>query len=228
MEAEAGLDEASLSLKNAKFWEHLQGIFEQTRQMLADKAKELGIDLEAAVHDEEIERELEETDEYVHNHPLHAHAWEYLNMVDAWFDRHEESFAAKGDELVQQAMLDLEGLDPEAEAIRLSDAVEVIRWYQTTITAKLDRALGGAYEDRQDPEADEDGFPRDSDGSAKVALLAIDRSLAAWSVMRDSFPDEADPLLDVLVHLDQLRRGIEREFPAARAFVRPGFDTTDS
>jgi hypothetical protein len=195
--------------------------------MLADKAQELGIDLEAAAHDEEIERELEETEEYVRNHPLHAHAFEYLDIVDAWFDGHKEHFAAKRDELVQQAVLDLEGADPEAEAIRLSDAVDVVRWYQYTITAKLDRALGGAHEDRQDPEADEDGFPRDCDGSAKVALLALDRSLAAWSVLRDSFPDEADQLLDVLVHLDQLRRGIEHEFPAARAFVRPGFDTTD-
>jgi hypothetical protein len=28
---------------------------------------------------------------------------------------------------------------------------------------------------------------------------------------------------DVLVQLDRLRRQIEREFPDARAFVRPGF-----
>jgi hypothetical protein len=31
-------------------------------------------------------------------------------------------------------------------------------------------------------------LPRDSDGSAKVALLGIDRSLVAWTRMRQHFP----------------------------------------
>jgi hypothetical protein len=30
--------------------------------------------------------------------------------------------------------------------------------------------------------------------------------------------------LELLVHLDRLRRAAEQEFPQARAFVRPGFD----
>ena len=46
-------------------------------------------------------------------------------------------------------------------------------------------------------------------------MIAIDRSLAAWSVLRDGFPEAADQLLDLLVHLTQLRRGLEQAFPAA-------------
>jgi hypothetical protein len=70
-------------------------------------------------------------------------------------------------------------------------------------------------------------FPKDSDGSAKVALIAIDRSIAAWGQMREHFPQRRDDILDILVHLDRLRRKTETLFPDARAFVRPGFDSTD-
>jgi hypothetical protein len=44
--------------------------------------------------------------------------------------------------------------------------------------------------------------------------------------MRNHFPEQEDTILDLLVHLDRLRRKIEKTFPDARAFVRPGFDTT--
>jgi len=74
---------------------------------------------------------------------------------------------------------------------------------------------------------DLDEFPKDSDGSAKVALIAIDRSIAAWGQMREHFVEHRDDILDVLVHLDRLRRKTETLFPDARVFVRPGFDSTD-
>ena len=67
-------------------------------------------------------------------------------------------------------------------------------------------------------------MPRDSDGSAKVALLGIDRSLVAWTRMRQHFPKRADNILDILVDLERLRRLTEKTFPNARAFKRPGFD----
>jgi hypothetical protein len=72
-----------------------------------------------------------------------------------------------------------------------------------------------------------EGFPRDSDGSEKVALIAMDRSLAAWGELYHHFPESQDEILDLLVHLDRLRRRTEQEFPAAREFVRPGFDEVE-
>ena len=46
-----------------------------------------------------------------------------------------------------------------------------------------------------------DDFPKDSDGSSKVALIAIDRSIAAWGNMRKHFPERGDDIIDLLVHL---------------------------
>ena len=88
------------------------------------------------------------------------------------------------------------------------------------IEASLERALHGLAEDQ--PE-DRD-WPADYDGSAKVALLGIDRSHAAWlelierRVVTDA---EAAPFIADLVWLGE---ALERVFPAARAFVRPALD----
>jgi hypothetical protein len=68
-------------------------------------------------------------------------------------------------------------------------------------------------------------YPRDSDGSAKVVLIAIERSMGAWGILREQFPGEQDSILDILAHLERLRNEVERECPDARSFQRPGFDT---
>jgi hypothetical protein len=67
-------------------------------------------------------------------------------------------------------------------------------------------------------------FPKDSDGSAKVALIAIDRSMAAWAHMHNHFPSHKDQILSIIKHLDDLRKRVEHVFPEARNFIRPGFD----
>jgi hypothetical protein len=66
--------------------------------------------------------------------------------------------------------------------------------------------------------------PKDSDGSAKVALIGIDRSMAAWRGIYDYFPFHRDQILAIIVHLDRLRNRVEKIFPQARNFIRPGFD----
>lgn len=103
-------------------------------------------------------------------------------------------------------------------------------------TEEMDDAddLFGLDDQGEDEDGEEDGVDmareladaarHDADGAAKVALIGIDNSLEAWKRLRSHLPEEADPLLDTLAHLDRLRRAIEARFPNARAFKRPGFD----
>jgi hypothetical protein len=67
----------------------------------------------------------------------------------------------------------------------------------------------------------------DADGSAKVALIAMDRSIEAWTRIREHFEELEDATLDSLARLARLRDEAETRFPRARAFERPGFDTVD-
>ena len=104
-----------------------------------------------------------------------------------------------------------------------ADPCTVIEWFHLQIVVKVHRAIRGLAEDG--PE--ERDWPADHDGSAKVALLGIDRSHAAWldalerGVVSDS---DAAPLVADLVWLGE---ALERVFPKARAFVRPGLDEPD-
>ena len=99
----------------------------------------------------------------------------------------------------------------------------MIQWYQYQIAVKTMRALSGRKEElEEDPEMAE--FPKDSDGSAKVALIGIDRSIAAWRMMQLSLPERAESIVPLILQLERLRQRLEKSFPEARDFVRPGFD----
>ena len=104
------------------------------------------------------------------------------------------------------------------------DPCDVIGWFHMMIHVKAMRALHGLAED--DP-VDRD-WPPDYDGSAKVALLGIDRSHTAWLDLTEVgaiSASEAAPFID---DLEWLRAALERTFPNARAFVRPAFDEPDA
>lgn len=101
-----------------------------------------------------------------------------------------------------------------------TDPQAVIAWFHMLIAIKTHRALHGLADDQ--PE-DRD-WPADYDGSAKVALLGIDRSHGAWLELIEchvASDSEAAPFVEDLVWLGE---ALERVFPGARAFVRPALD----
>jgi hypothetical protein len=224
MEEEAlAAEPESHDLSSDAFWKGLRAILQQTKEMVLQTARERGIDLncldlEAAGRQEARRRRR------TRKHPLTVHGLRYARAVDRWFGKHEATFRQREEELNRELRLGLPGHDPEAAAVRIGDAVDVVRWYQHQIGVKLARAVSSAdlHEDLRPEEP-----CGDADGSAKVALIGIDRSLAAWSILRRHLSDPSETILDLLVQLDRLRRAAESTFPNARAFVRPGFDEED-
>jgi hypothetical protein len=106
----------------------------------------------------------------------------------------------------------------------VTDPRAVINWFHLQIVVKVHRAIRGLAEDDS---IDRD-WPADHDGSAKVALLGIERSHAAWldAIERGLVTrSDAEPFIADLVWLGD---ALERVFPNARAFVRPGFDEPDA
>lgn len=217
---EAFPDAESRNINNDAFWKSLAGVFRQTIRMIRDAAKEQDVDLDAA-DCEEFHRQVQQRHRQALEHLLVVRGHDYAQMVNRWFKDEWSHFEQEEEELNRQLQMGIEGLDPEAEAIRIRDAIDVIRWYQYQIPVKLARALSG------DPEIDQYAAS-DADGSAKVALMAMDRSIAAWAVLREAFPERGDTILDLLVRLDRLRGSVERTFPNARTFVRPGLDACPS
>src|ERR1051325_6088201 len=131
----------------------------------------------------------------VDNHPLTKAGKKYANSATDWFREFDQTI----------------------ELSHVEDAREVIQWYQYQIAVKTMRALSGRNEEL-------DEGPRDSDGSAKVALIGIDRSMAAWRIMQLSLPDRDESIVPLILQLEGLGRRLEKSFPQARDFIRPGFD----
>jgi hypothetical protein len=112
-------------------------------------------------------------------------------------------------------------MSPE-ETDDVQDAVAIIRWYQFLIGVKLMRGIGESQGDEPEPEID---WQKSSDGSVKVALIGMDRSIVAWGKLLRYFPEKSQGIQPILFHLERLRRRTEHVFPQARSFKRPGFDT---
>jgi hypothetical protein len=105
----------------------------------------------------------------------------------------------------------------------LKECLEVIRWFQHFIYVKFMRALQGKIGDVEF-EDDGDNYPKDHNGSAKIALIACEKSLAAWLLVREHLPKQEDTVLPILAQLQRLIRLGDTAFPDARNFIRPGFD----
>lgn len=112
--------------------------------------------------------------------------------------------------------------DDEPDKRRTAEAFAVIRWDLTLIHAKLGRALSWHQASRRDERFGDHRIQNDWNGSAKVALISIQRSISAWQFVADA---EMDAEAEVIV---RELRAVEGEvlhcFPDVWRFRRPGFD----
>jgi len=202
-------DPETRDVQNEAFWLKLSEAFRDALELLKEAAEEHGIDLEN-LDTEQSHEESEQKDTMAENHETCRAAKVYSDIVQDWF-------ASPANLLVASPALD-------GEEASLEEAMEVIRWYQHFIYVKLMRAVRGELDEREE---ELDDLPKDSEGSAKIALIAIDRSIGAWGTIYglDCFQNEK--ILRIIAYLDRLREEIETTFPGARPFARPGFEKLD-
>jgi hypothetical protein len=105
-----------------------------------------------------------------------------------------------------------------ADAV-VQEAVTVVSRYSVFIGGKLARALHGRD---SDADAGDDPIQNDWTGSAKIALIAIERSQSAWQTIAETTGDGGAAAL--AASLTRLGDDVEEAFPFARLFKRPGFD----
>lgn len=105
---------------------------------------------------------------------------------------------------------------------RPDDPLAIISWFASLNAAKIHRALIGLAAD--DGERD---YPPDYEGSAKVAIIGVERSLAAWRQLVASGVMSGEHAEPFLTELSWLLKRLDEVFPMARAFVRPAFDEPD-
>jgi hypothetical protein len=152
-----------------------------------------------------LEEELD-----THKHPLYQKTHELAMQVSDWITENQDLLKRKA-KIVRAIS--------EKTSIKFLDAIEVIQWYNFFIAAKIFRALPHMASDLED-----EASIYDSNGSAKIALIAIDRSIASWGFLLEHLTVEEDQILHFLQELSGIKSATEKQFPDAYKFIRPGFD----
>lgn len=200
---------------NQEFWSGIHESFALVFELLQESAEKWGIDLNAEP-DVEYEKRERRREELTEKDPLLLEAMAYAKAVTRWMDLRKELFAEKATRIEREVEMDLPGHDPMPDAIFLHEAVEVIRWYQYFLYPKISRALMGLMEEERD-------MLDDVHGSAKIALIAIERSIGAWQTLGRQL-GQSDDVLDLQIQLVRIKTELEKRIPHAMTFRRPGFD----
>lgn len=213
--SEQELSEEAKDPQDPAFWQNIKKSFEGVLEMLNKMMEEMGVD-PAAV--EKMPASEPNPDVHALEKRMRDKSMQYANAVNDFFKEANAYFEQKGEELEEQIEagkpVDLEGWQ------FFQDAVDVIRWYQYFISAKIHRAITSL----DPPDTSGDMMQSDSNGSAKIAIIAIERSLGAWEVLRQQMPEKNKEILHLHRQLQHLRAEMNRLFPHWAAFHRPGFD----
>lgn len=185
---------------------YVHRVFQEVSEKLRQWADEQGIDLNAEPEDD-VKTLMEQRKSKVPD-TLSVEAEAYGKWLMNWLkENHAET---------EKIKKELGNSDMHALAA-FTDALEVLGWYMFFPAAKFRRASSDPFEDSEPGHADRNG-------SAKVAIIAIERTMAALAVMLRYMPSHEDELLDVLITLDRIRKQALLDYPGAMAFKRPGLD----
>lgn len=200
------------------FFEELKKIFPFTENKMSEWMEENDIDPEEFEENYLPEPDLKGIKEMAKE--MQDRGMDYYKSNSAFFKQSQASFKARGVDLFSEQE-EPEGKYPLDRSL-LADAVDVVRWYTHFMFAKASRAVQG-MEDMHETW----GGPYQSDalGSAKIALIAAERSIAAWEIIRHHLPEHSAAIVGFELQLERFRHRIEGLFPDCRKFVRPGFDT---
>jgi hypothetical protein len=206
---EAELTDEEKNIESPAFARNLTNILNDAKAMLEAKAAEFGIEL-ANVADEET---------------VAAHEQKRASVTDSDLTRLAEKYAFELSPVLEAKNEWL--TEPAGEEDLLNDVLAVLYWYQFFIAAKVERGVSGIIDDEGDDDTEELNDPQsDANGSIKVALMAIERSLLAWTYLIDEF--NAPMLRPFIAMLEELKQMAEARFPHARDFIRPGFDEIET
>ena len=212
--------------ENKDFWDQVNKSVEEAAELIDEEiplVKNEGFSLFEDMDDddaaEEAMKDHEEKRQRAKNHNLSKVSLKYEKSVHKWFeDRKDTNIIYDPDS--QKLNFIYPGIVDKLELMQLSDSGDVINWYHIQIWVKINRALTSHYEEMEDGDMFE-GFPKDSEGSAMVALLGIDRSLGAWYNLRNKLQSEKVKIEPMIKMLLWLRMEMEKEFPNTKDFVWP-------
>ncbi|MDD5529201.1 MAG: hypothetical protein PHX21_04150 [bacterium] len=185
--------------------------FSETLKLLRKDAKKHGIDITALP-------EVESEEHDPSGHPLMQTAKTYLKLSHSFLEKLRKIIQEEGGDLIERTEIIPSAANDIGTLRQIVSSYDVILWYHALISVKIHRAL----QDKMD--ADE--FSQtDADASAKIAYIGVMKSMDALKTIYNWNKALQDDALTLLAKTENLKKGINEEFPGHITFKRPGFDT---
>jgi hypothetical protein len=200
--------------------DNLTDVFQQTTDLIKQIIEDKGMNWEEIISQVDTETPVVDPHREADKHRNVKTAKEYTYLYGSFLREEQGFMKGKGVEFQNDLNKGIISVEEAEESLsQIEDAFEVINWYQSLIYIKVRNACQLFFE------VNLSDFMIDYyNGKAKLTLISIDRSIAAWLVLQVHFPEKTDRISQILFQLEKLRRQIEKDFPNARKFVRPGFD----
>lgn len=166
------------------------------------------------IDEEEYEKEqndLFSPRKQAERHPLVIKVREYSDLSNEWLTLQDANTKNNIQKLLANGTADI-----------IFGALDVIGWFHFFLFTKIERAMNGHYEMEENEFAE-----GDMNGSAKVALLGIDESIEAFTMLQLHLRSEKSAIKNFRKLLEEIRTEAEQIFPDARSFIRPGLDEVE-
>ncbi len=217
--------------ENKKFWEQIDLAMAEASEIFDDLiprqkevlSPETGFFPEFDDTEEDDFDGLDDDEKYHEKalqHPLSKTAERYGQIANNWFKERKGRLREVYDAESKTLTIQYPGISDPVIIKQLSEAAEVIRWYEFQIDVKIKRALASRFEEQAHPEIYE-GLPKDSAGSAMVALKGIERSLGGWNRFYQHIPAERTTIAPLMTLLFLLRAQLLKQLPGAATFRWP-------
>ncbi|WP_259015262.1 hypothetical protein [Emticicia fluvialis] len=198
----------------------LTDVFRQTTDLIKQVIEDKGLNWEEVVNQADAQPPTRDPHQEADKHRNVINAREYTRLYGSFLREEQGFMKGKGAEFQNELNKGALSVEEAEEALsQIEDAFEVINWYQSLIYIKIRNACQLFFEENLS-----DFMTDFYNGKAKLTLISIDRSIAAWLVLQVHFPEKVNKITEILLQLEKLRQYIEKDFPNARKFVRPGFD----
>jgi hypothetical protein len=226
------IDRCSMGVMEQKRWAKgedwgVEDIFDQLEKIYPleeDKMNQWLEDFEIDLNEIDPDVELPESDFKTQalEKEMRERGSDYYKPLKQFLHDNQEGLKARSIDLFSERAQS-EGRDIQ-ERSALAEALEIILWYQYFMFVKANRAISGLT-DIQDSFVRGNAHQSDANGSAKVAMIAAERSLGAWELLRRLWPEKQAEALSFMRKINAFRHRLAQIFPEWKKFVRPGFDT---
>lgn len=195
------LESEDSDLKNKIFWELYFQKFDEIAPTLPQKGKMTGIETT-------VVNDFPEAIQTLSDEELGSRMTEYGRNTNVWFELNYEIIIETMSSVSEVMDVDLEFFQ---------DTIEVINWYQHFLGIKFKIAS------KSDEDEDITGKAY-LEGTRKVMLIALDRSITAWGLLLDELPEFENDIFQFVATLTFIRQEFLIRYPAIVNFKRPGFD----